>query len=79
LTGVIDQLGAIGMGTKAVDGHNLRFDVILFAKDLDHGLMLNQPAAEGIGRLPADDEHRVAGVFDVVLQVMQDTAGLGHA
>ena len=53
--GIIQQFPPIGVGTEAVDSLYPGIQVVLFAKDLDHGPVLYQPPTQRVGSLPADN------------------------
>jgi len=70
---------AVGVGTEAVEHFDLCFTFVFFSEDSDVGLAFDEPSAEGVGGLEADDEDGVFVAADVVFEVMADATGFAHA
>ncbi len=72
------QLVAAGVGRVAVDLHDFGGDGGLHAEDLHRVASLADAPAESVLGLEADEEDGVGGIADVVGQVVEDAACLGH-
>ena len=68
----------IGVTGKCVDGVNFGADGVEFAEDVNLFVAAGEPGAESVLRAPADDENRIAFIFDGVADVVADAAGFGH-
>ena len=67
------QLVAVGVGRVAGDRLDLGLPLVLLSQNPHALLAALNPAAQGVLRLEADEEHQVAVVSDAVGQVMQDS------
>ena len=73
------QLILVGVGREAVDGVHLGPHRHLLAEYLHLGRAFHQQAAGGVLGLEAHDHHVAVGPPQVVLQVVLDAPGVGHA
>ena len=74
-----DELVGVGMRREAVEALNLRFDGDFFTEDADALDAVDEAAAKAAFRLIADEENRRFRAPEIVLEVMQDAAGIAHA
>ena len=69
----------VGVTAEFIEFDDFGAQAHRFTKDVDFGLLVDDLAAEGMFSLEAGDQDGVAGVFDVVLEVVEDAAKLAHA
>ena len=67
------------MGGETANGFYLGFASEFLPKNLDLGFTLCQTTAKGVRRLPPDNQDRIAFVFYIVTQVVQDAPRFSHS
>src|SRR5690554_1378095 len=78
-TGPVDQLALAGMGGEAANGMNLRFYREILAQ-YTHSLgAVNNLSAQGAGRLKPHYHQPGRGLFQIVTEVVNDSATGTHA
>src|SRR5690554_6242145 len=78
-TGPVDQLALAGMGGEAANGMNLRFYREILAQ-YTHSLgAVNNLSAQGTGRLKPHYHQPGRGLFQVVAEMVNDSATGTHA
>ena len=75
----MEEFGLVGVAGELLDGDDFGAEAHGFAEDGDFGAALDDFAAEGVFGLEAHDEYGIAGVLDVVAEVVEDAAGFAHA
>lgn len=76
---VVDHLAVVAMAGEGLDAAHLGTHLVLMAEDGDFFIATHNLGAEGLGFTIADAEDGGGGVFDIVGQMVFDTAGLHHA
>jgi hypothetical protein len=66
-----------GMRRKTADGRDLAAYIEDLPENLDAFFPIRQAPAKRVGCLPRDDQDRVARIFYIVSQVMQNATGFG--
>jgi len=69
----------VGVAAEFVDLLHFGADADGFAKDVDFLLTIEKFAAEGVFGLETGDQDGVAGIADVIAEMVEDAAGFGHA
>ena len=69
----------VGVAGQPVEHHHLGLERERPSQDAHLGPAFHQSPAQRVGRLIAGDQDGAARVLDVVLEVVQDAAGLAHA
>ena len=74
----LDQMVVVGVGGKALEIHDLRFDGNLLTEELHALRAVEQLAAERAGRLEADEHHCAVSAPEVVLEMVADAPRVAH-
>ncbi len=73
------EVFVVAVGAHAADAADLGVDFVEDAEDMYLFGAGHEAAAEGMGFAVADEEDGIAGVLDVVADVVHDAAAVGHA
>ena len=76
---VAEEFEAVGVGAVGVEGLDFGLHGEFVAEDADLLFAVLDAAAEGVFGLVADEEDEVLGVFDAVLEMVEDAAVFAHA
>jgi hypothetical protein len=76
---IIEQLRVIGMAGKRIHDLDVGPHLVAAAEDGHFLFAIADAPAEGVFRAIADEEHGGFRIADVVLEVVEDAAGLAHA
>lgn len=74
-----DEFVVVGVAGEGVEGFDFRVDLEFVAEDGDVFVTFAEFPTERVFGAVADEEDHVFAVGDVVAEVMEDAAGLGHA
>lgn len=79
LADVIQEVAAVGVAGEGIHFYDFGANVIGIAENVDHFLAVEDFATKGVLGHESYDHNGVAGVFDVVFEVVEDAAAFTHA